>query len=201
MLLVDGHFKSEPFQAETDYLAAASSPESTSDGHAVGDPTEVVPEGQLARRDLRRYDAVMLCNIAQFTEAEVAGLEDYLKQGGGVVVFGGDQVVADNYNRLMLFDAEGGKGRGILPALDRRRRSATPRKRGRPSGSTPWAIGTRSSSRSPTSPTPSLAGLTGVKTWQFHKLKLADRVDGARWPWRSTTATRPWSRCRGSGGR
>ena len=54
---------------------------------------------------------MVLCNVAQFTEAEVTALDDYLKQGGGVVVFGGDQVVADNYNRLLYAD-----GKGLLPA-------------------------------------------------------------------------------------
>ena len=43
-------------------------------------------------------------------QAEVAALDDYLKQGGGVVIFGGDQVLADNYNRLLYDD-----GKGLLP--------------------------------------------------------------------------------------
>ncbi len=41
----------------------------------------------------------------------MTALEDYLKQGGGVVIFGGDQVVAENYNRLLYRD-----GQGLLPA-------------------------------------------------------------------------------------
>jgi hypothetical protein len=41
----------------------------------------------------------------------VTALDDFLKQGGGVVVFGGDQVVAENYNRLLYAD-----GKGLLPA-------------------------------------------------------------------------------------
>ena len=105
--------------------------------------TEVVAESQLSRRDLAPYDAVVLCNIAQFTEAEVVALDDYLKQGGGVVVFGGDQVVADNYNRLLYAD-----GKGLLPARSGRA-SATPAKkevglRLRPARTT----GTRSSTSS-----------------------------------------------------
>ena len=75
--------------------------------------TEVVAESQLS---LRRgagalHDAVIICNMAQFTESEVIALEDYLKQGGGVVFFGGDQVVPENYNRLLYAD-----GHGLLPA-------------------------------------------------------------------------------------
>ena len=58
--------------------------------------------------------------MAQFSQAEVTALDDFLKQGGGVVVFGGDQVIPDNYNRLLYAD-----GKGLLPAAigaDRRRR-------------------------------------------------------------------------------
>ncbi len=111
VLLVDGHFKSEPFQAETDFLSQALSPASDSNGAPSTIRAEVVSESQLTRADLSPFDAVILCNIAQFTESEVATLDDYLKQGGGVVVFGGDQVVRDNYNRLLYAD-----GKGILPA-------------------------------------------------------------------------------------
>jgi hypothetical protein len=111
VLLVDGHFKSEPYQAETDYLAQALNPSEAPPGSSTTFKTEVISESQLARHELAAYDAVVLCNVAQFSQAEVAALEDVLKRGGGVVIFGGDQVVADNYNRLLFAD-----GKGILPA-------------------------------------------------------------------------------------
>ena len=114
----------------------------------------------------------VLCNIAQFTEAEVAALEDYLKQGGGVVVFGGDQVVPDNYNRLLLATEENGKEKGLLPA------SVGPSvgdasKKESAFGFNP--LGYRHPIIEPFANEPDavVAGLTGVKTWQFHKLKLA----------------------------
>ena len=111
VLLVDGHYKSEPYQAETDYLAQALSPSEDSSGQARPIRVEVVSESQLTRRELTAYDDIVLCNVAQFSQPEVDALDDFLKQGGGVVVFGGDQVVAENYNRL-LYDG----GKGILPA-------------------------------------------------------------------------------------
>ncbi|MBV8074806.1 MAG: BatA domain-containing protein [Planctomycetaceae bacterium] len=166
VLLVDGHFKSEPFQAETDYLAQALSPAATSAGSPSVIRAEVVAESQLSRRDLAPYDAVALCNIAQFTEAEVAALDDYLKQGGGVVVFGGDQVMPDNYNRLLYAD-----GKGLLPAMigpsvgDASRKQTgfgfDPLKYRHPIIE-PFA-GEKESVQ---------ASLTGVKTWQFHRLTL-----------------------------
>ena len=98
-----------------------SSPAATSPGSPVGDPDR--GRRRVAARRAASWPRTTrssLCNIAQFTEAEVAALDDYLKQGGGVVVFGGDQVVADNYNRLLYAD-----GKGLLPAAigaERRRR-------------------------------------------------------------------------------
>ncbi len=111
VLLVDGHFKSEPYQAETDYLAQALAPSEESPGQSRQIKVEVVSESQLSNRELTPYDVVVLCNVAQFNVPEVTALNDFLKQGGGVVVFGGDQVVPDNYNRLLYDD-----GKGLLPA-------------------------------------------------------------------------------------
>ena len=166
VLLVDGHFKTEAFQAETDFIAQALSPPSTSEGVPSIIRTEVVPEGQLAGCVLAPYDAVVLCNIAQFTEEEVAALDLYLKQGGGVVVFGGDQVVADNYNRLLHAEGE-----GLLPAKlvatvgDASRKQVA-------FGFNP--LGFRHPIVAPFAGESDqvTAGLTAVKTWQFHKLKL-----------------------------
>ena len=134
--------------------------------------TEVVAESQLSRRDLAPYDAVVLCNIAQFTEAEVTALDDYLKQGGGVVVFGGDQVVAENYNRLLYAD-----GKGLLPAaIGPTRRRRRPRRRRR-SASTRSTSGTRSSTQFAGESDPVDGGPDrDAKTWQFHKLKLPPRT-------------------------
>jgi hypothetical protein len=166
VLLVDGHFKTEPFQAETDYLAQALSPESTSEGAPSVIRADIVPEGQLARRELTPYDAVILCNIAQFTESEVAALEDYLKQGGGVIVFGGDQVIPENYNRLLHAD-----GKGLLPAAvgasvgDASKREAA---------FSFNALGFRHPifGEFAGQPDQVTRGLTSTKTWQFHKLKV-----------------------------
>ncbi len=111
VLLVDGAPKSEKFASETDYLATALSPESTTEGAPSTMRVEVAPESQLTRRDLAPYDAIALCNVARFTQEEVNALDDYLKLGGGVIVFGGDQVVPENYNQMLFAD-----GKGLLPA-------------------------------------------------------------------------------------
>jgi hypothetical protein len=166
VLLVDGHFKSEPFQAETDYLAQALSPSEESPGQPQPIQVEVVAESQLANRELTPYDVVVLCNVDQFSQQEVSALEDYLKQGGGVVVFGGDQVIADNYNRLLYDD-----GKGLLPAAigpsvgDAAKKEA---------GFYFNPLGYRHPIVSDFQDQPDavMAGLTQALTWQYQKLIL-----------------------------
>ena len=166
VLLVDGHYKSEPYQAETDYLAQALSPTESSPGQTGPIHVEVVSESQLSRRELTPYDVVVLCNVAQFSQPEVTALEDFLKQGGGVVIFGGDQVVADNYNRLLYAD-----GKGLLPvSVGSSVGDATKREAAlsfNPLGYRHPLISEYQGEGDTVT-----AGLTQVLTWQYHKLSI-----------------------------
>jgi hypothetical protein len=171
VLLVDGDFKSEPFQSETDYLAQALAPSEGSPGQPGMIRVEVVAESQLSRRDLGAFDVVALCNVAQFSPGEVTALEDFLKQGGGLVVFGGNQVIADNYNRLLYAD-----GKGLLPAaVGPAMGNAAKREKGftfNPRGYRhPLVAEFRGESD------PVQAGLTQALTWQFYKLILPKDSD------------------------
>ena len=165
VLLVDGDPRAEPFASEADYLAQALAPEATSPGTPSAVRVEVLPGSQLARAELAKFDAVVLCNLDQFDAAEVDALDAYVKQGGGLVVFGGDQVVADNYNRFLYAD-----GKGLLPAAY-----------GVPVGDAKDKVTSRFGLdplgyRHPLvaafggQPDVVTAGLTQVKAWQYHKL-------------------------------
>jgi hypothetical protein len=166
VLLVDGDPKAGAFRSETDFLSQALSPDLDGSPSATSDNEEVVPESQLIRLDLSNYDAVMLCNVASVTEGEVTALDSYLKQGGGVVVFGGDQVRADNYNRLLFAD-----GKGLLPA----KIGATT---GDPTKSESGFLFDAKNYKHPIvsefdgQPAPVQASLTGVKTFRYQKLTL-----------------------------
>ncbi len=168
VLLVDGHPKAEAFGAETDYLVQALNPEAKSSGSPSQIRTEVVNETQIGSRDLAPFDAVVLCNVAQFTGAEVSTLDAYLKQGGGVVIFGGDQVIPENYNQILFAG-----GKGMLPA------------------SLVGVVGDAQAKQSAVefdardfkhpivnpfygAAANVIAGLTGAKTWQYHKLKIPE---------------------------
>ncbi len=164
VLLVDGSFKSEPYQAETDYLAQARRASEESPGAARPIRVEVVSESQLSRRDLAPYDTVVLCNVAQFTPPEVSALDDYLKQGGGVVIFLGDQVVPDNYNRLLYAD-----GKGLLPAsIGPTRGDAAKREAGFFFNPLNYRHPIVAEYRGEDAPVTS--GLTQAITWKYHRL-------------------------------
>ena len=72
----------------------------------------MIAESALLERDLRQYDCIFLCNVAQFTSSEARLLDSVLQRGGGLVFFLGDQVLADRYNRELA----GEQGVRILPA-------------------------------------------------------------------------------------
>ncbi len=166
VLLVDGDPKTEPFQAETDYLNVALNPQSGSSGLAPIVRTEVASESQLARRDLAPYDVVVLCNVAQVTEGEVNALDAYIKQGGGLVVFAGDQLIADNYNRLLHKD-----GKGLLPASIVGAMGDATKKTGSFEFN-PLAFQHPIVAAFAGADANVILGLTGSRTWQYLKLKL-----------------------------
>lgn len=113
VLCVNGKPAGGAFQGATDYLVRALSP-ATDPQRALVRP-EVVPESALVERDLSRYDCIFLANVGQFTPSEAQVLDTYLRQGGGLVFFLGDQVQADSYNRQLGGETAGGVR--VLPAL------------------------------------------------------------------------------------
>ncbi len=137
---------------------------------------------------------MILCNIAQFNESEVKTLTDYLKQGGGVVVFGGDQVVADNYNRWLHDD-----GKGLLPASIGPSVGDATQKKGS-FGFNPLGFRHPILSAFEGESDQVKAGLTGARVWQYEKLKLP-KDSTAEVAWRSRPATRRSSSLGSRGGR
>jgi hypothetical protein len=55
----------------------------------------------LLEEDLHRYDCIFLCNVGRFGRDEALLLHRFLTQGGGIVMFLGDQVQATNYNSIL----------------------------------------------------------------------------------------------------
>ncbi len=101
------------FQGATDYLAVALAPR-TNDATRALVAADVVPESALLETDLTRYDCLFLTNVGQFTASEASVLASFLKHGGGIVCFLGDQVQADSYNRRLT--GQSTDGAHVLPA-------------------------------------------------------------------------------------
>ncbi len=116
ILLVDGRpGGSAPAAGQTGYLAMALAPQQRQLGpRQAGWPAvlapKVITESELGGEVLADYDAVMLCNVQRLPKEIWNRLERFVDQGGGLMVFGGDLVSADNYNRFGYAD-----GAGVLP--------------------------------------------------------------------------------------
>lgn len=113
VLCVNGKPAGGDFQGATDYLMVALAPNGPTDERSVIRP-ELVTERALMEADLTQYDAVFLCDVAQFTAAEARELDRYVRGGGGLVIFLGDQIRAENYNRQLGDKAD---GVDLLPAI------------------------------------------------------------------------------------
>jgi hypothetical protein len=71
----------------------------------------VVPDAELATRDLAPFDCVVLCDVALISRSEAARLASYVNAGGGLIIAVGDNVRPASYHEML-----GQDGDGILPA-------------------------------------------------------------------------------------
>jgi hypothetical protein len=109
ILCVDGKPAGDGVSGAADYVMLALNPNADQARSPVH--PELVGESALLERELSQYDAVFLCNVGQFTTSEARVLANYVKDGGGLVIFLGDQVQKDRYNREL-----GPNGVALLPA-------------------------------------------------------------------------------------
>jgi len=109
VLCLDGRPSGKPLEGAAGLLALALAPQGDSQGRATVHP-DVLPESALSESDLGRYDCIFLANVAQFTSSETKVLDAYLRNGGSLVFFLGNQVIADSYNRHLA---------GLLPGQPR----------------------------------------------------------------------------------
>ena len=97
-LCIDGRPAGGSFRGAADYLAVALMPEAGPAGRKLVQ-ADVAPESAIMERNLARYQCVLACNVAQFTASEARVLDAYLRSGGNLVFFLGDQVLPEQYNR------------------------------------------------------------------------------------------------------
>jgi hypothetical protein len=104
---VDGEPALDYGESETFYLERALNPPGDlPSGNAV----EVVSENQFEGTPLDQYPVVILANLYHLTESRRTSLEQWVRGGGGLVFFLGDQVDELFYNEKLH-----AKGAGLFP--------------------------------------------------------------------------------------
>lgn len=115
VLLVNGEPSLEPWEGETDFLASALSPGAES---SFGILPIVVTEDRLPQTSLDKYTAVFLANTYSMPEEFLLNLSRFVRGGGVLIIFPGDQADPAVYSR-QLGKNTGEKSQpwnGLLPA-------------------------------------------------------------------------------------
>jgi hypothetical protein len=63
---------------------------------------ELISDLELGNRVLTDYRAVILCGVGQIQAAEADQLQQFVQAGGTLMVFMGEPVTAENYNKVLL---------------------------------------------------------------------------------------------------
>jgi len=111
VLLVDGKSSFQPAEADDFYVRNALVPVEPSEVGSYYITTKTVTAGQLAGGGvtLDDYDAVFLLNVDSLPGTQVKAFTDYVRQGGGLVIFPSPHCDIDFYNSELGRD-------GFLPA-------------------------------------------------------------------------------------
>ncbi|MEO6788511.1 MAG: hypothetical protein ABI318_20510, partial [Chthoniobacteraceae bacterium] len=110
VLLVDGEPGAEPRESEVFYLRNALTPVPVEMRDRFFIKTRTVTGAEFEKTALRDFDAVVLANVVDLSPLAADALQNYVRGGGGLLVFPGSRISAPFYNGLLLGE------RGLLPA-------------------------------------------------------------------------------------
>ena len=111
VLLVDGAPGRSLLEGQAGYLLTALNPGSATDAGRLM-AAKAVSELHLATEVFSEYDVVVLCNVERLNQGLWARLTRYVQGGGGLLIFAGDLLNVDHYNRYAYAD-----GSGPLPGM------------------------------------------------------------------------------------
>ncbi len=100
VLLVDGDPSSLPIRSETYALL----PLANSD---TGIATDLVTATELETVPLSKYQVIFLCNVDRISYDRVASLEQWVRQGGSLILFPGNRVQAASFNEVFYREGKG----------------------------------------------------------------------------------------------
>ncbi|MCG3148998.1 MAG: hypothetical protein PCFJNLEI_02450 [Verrucomicrobiae bacterium] len=111
VLLVNGNPGGGQLDGETDFLEIALRPYSavkTTLADLI--TTTVITPNQLDAKQLKDQRVVVLANVPQLNAKQVTALEDFVRGGGGLLIFPGSRIKTDWYNAKFA-----GDGKGLFP--------------------------------------------------------------------------------------
>lgn len=112
VLLVNGDPSAEPLKGETDFAEIALQPYSSTGRVALADliSTKVVRTENLDAQGINASAVIVLANVRQLDGGQLKALEDFVRNGGGLLIFPGNRVDASWANNSLFKD-----GKGMLP--------------------------------------------------------------------------------------
>jgi len=99
VLVVDGDPQTALVRSETFFLSRALNP-AGDQNTSLYLPTVIVADG-LGAASLDSYQVVVLCNVETISDTVAQKLRNYLSEGGGLLVFGGDRLQVEQYNQKL----------------------------------------------------------------------------------------------------
>ncbi len=108
VLLVNGDPSSDFEKSEVYFLKQAMRPRGLG---LLGFTVDEVTETQFEGQDLSRFQVIIICNLYRVSDDRQTALDQWVRAGGGLILFLGDQVDEEIYNTQLYRD-----GQGMLPA-------------------------------------------------------------------------------------
>jgi len=111
VLLVNGDPSAEPLKGETDFAEIALQPYGAGKVELADlIKTRVVRPEEIDAKKLTESAVVILANVRKLNDDQLRALEDFVRNGGGLLLFAGNRIDASWYNSSLLKD-----GKGLLP--------------------------------------------------------------------------------------
>jgi hypothetical protein len=110
ILLVDGDPGNEPRDSQVFFLKNALVPVSPEQAENYFIKANTITFADLGGARFDEYDAVVLANVVEFSDLTAKAIEEYVRRGGGLVIFPGSRVNATFYNEQLFQRAQ------LLPA-------------------------------------------------------------------------------------
>ncbi|MBL8892254.1 MAG: BatA domain-containing protein [Planctomycetaceae bacterium] len=100
VLLVDGDPSSLPVRSETYALLPLANPD-------TGIAADLVTATELETVPLSKYQVIFVCNVDRISYDRLASLEQWVRQGGSLILFPGNRVQAEAFNDVFYREGQG----------------------------------------------------------------------------------------------